>query len=170
MMSDQDQLIQEWPNGEAKWRCHKCGGDYIAHLSTAPAARHRCPVDAFQDLYRLEVLNRKNSPWARARTLRGWVEELQEELDELKVALSQDPQSSSARVREEIADVFNDALHLVMAASGYCGPNAPFDLIFAARDKIMRRKPWLHNGSDPPQTVEEELAIWNRIKEKERKR
>ena len=116
----------------------------------------------FEKLYHDLKLARKKCPWANQQTLFAHVEELQEELDEVKQAIEK---NDDKNLKEELGDVFMDAFFLMVIAE-----EKGIDIketIKNVNDKLVRRKPWVF-GDMKVSSKEEAIRIWNEIKKKEK--
>jgi tetrapyrrole methylase family protein/MazG family protein len=102
-------------------------------------------------------------PWGSEQTLEKHVEELVDEIKEVKKALEK---NDNVNLNEEIGDVFYDSLFLVMLAEKENGANRD-EIIKKVKEKIQRRSPWLF-GDVKVSSKEEALKIWNEIKRKEK--
>ena len=104
-------------------------------------------------------------PWSKEETLKGHVDELLKEINELKEAIEN---NDEINLKEELGDVFFDSMFLLLLAER--DNNVELEEILKnLREKIERRSPWVF-GNMKVSTREEALKVWNQIKQEEKER
>ena len=113
----------------------------------------------FEDLVRKSVAL---DPWVKDRGIRGYIEELESEIYEVKEALDKKDHDNLV---EELGDVLMDWFHLCILAEEK--GLLKFDEIEKiASDKLTRRKPYILENKQV--TKEEAREIWMKVKEEEK--
>jgi len=124
-------------------------------------------IHSFKKLVDIAQLLRgpKGCPWDQSKTLPELQKDFMEEADEVKEALEK---KDWPNLKEEMGDIlFNIVLMAVIAEEQ--GLFTMKDVLDDIQDKIVRRHTWVF-GDDKASTPEEAIAIWNKNKEKERKK
>ena len=101
-------------------------------------------------------------PWVKERKIKGYAEELKDEVEEINEAIEKNDDSN---LKEELGDVLMDWCHLCMLAE----KEEKFtvkDVIKSASDKLKRRKPYILDNRKV--SKEEARAIWQRVKQEEK--
>jgi 8-oxo-dGTP diphosphatase len=140
---------------------------YLEHRSAAIRAgtvTNRNEAKAFADYIAMERRQMRLSPFASSRSLQDWLKLLDGEVRE---AVGAAEFEASNAIAEELADVLGVTIRAILKAEqeGHCTLQS---VIQGVHKKILRRKPWLEDGTKVPETVEEEIAIWNRVKAEEK--
>lgn len=105
---------------------------------------------------------REKCPWASKQTLIAHIKELEDEIQEVKIAIKNNDKEN---LKEELGDVLMDVLFLLVIAKEN-GIN-PKEVVKNVNDKIVRRKPWVF-GDMKIETPEDAKRVWNEIKQKEK--
>ena len=120
--------------------------------------------DSFEKLVNDIKKCRKECPWMRRQDLKKQKDEMLSEAKEVAEAIEK---GDFENLREELGDLFYDTLHLIEIGVEK-GLFTTKDVIDDVNAKIRRRKPWVF-GNAKVNTPEEAIAMWNKIKEKEKK-
>ncbi|MBR9676271.1 hypothetical protein GOV05_04640 [Candidatus Woesearchaeota archaeon] len=120
-------------------------------------------MKSLHDLVEAGRLSISFSPWIKEQTTKRYSEELINEIEELKQGIEN---NDLKNIKEEIGDVFWDALVLLLIAEKEYGFDAeePLNQIL---EKMKRRKP--HVFEKRLASIEEEREVWHRVKAEEKK-
>lgn len=104
-------------------------------------------------------------PWVKNQNFIRQFDELKSEIEEVERAINN---GDIDNLKEELGDIFWDTLLLikVFEEEHECKFE---DILENTCQKIIRRKPYVF-GNEKAETIEEALAIWNRVKEEEKKK
>lgn len=117
-------------------------------------------MSTFEELRAIAVKDRRYSEWSQQRTLIERVEFLRKEVEELQEAVRK---SDVENLREELGDVFWDALTIVAHAEEQ-GLFTTKEVLSQAVQKIRVRKPWIFTGEKL--SANEEDRRWQESKKK----
>ena len=119
--------------------------------------------ESFQELVESLKKSRSTCPWTKSMTLEFMSKEILSEAKEIEEAVNK---KDFENVKEEVGDVLMDCLTLAIIAEehGYFTIKESFEEV---TKKLKRRKPWVF-GDAKVETVEEAIAMWNAIKNKEK--
>lgn len=120
--------------------------------------------EEFEELCNVVRTDRDKSPWMQKVTLPEWLHFLENEIEEVKMALKNNDREN---LHEELGDVFLVALASLVIAEDTHQANVS-KIISNASEKLKRRKPWIFTGESL--TIEEEEHQWRTIKQKEKLR
>ena len=118
---------------------------------------------ALKELVDSLLLQRKKCPWAKQRNLKEQAEGLESEVKELIESINN---NDAENMREELGDVFWDALFFGIIAEEK-GLFSLKEAIVEAHSKLKRRKPWVF-GNETVKSKEEAVKRWNEIKKQEK--
>ena len=122
----------------------------------------RSMKDEFEELYNFIRLDDELSPWGRETTFTERIEELQKEIQEMKVELEK---SDYEEFRKEVGDVLWDLLCLIAKAEHQKLLSLD-KLLPEIHEKFKRRKLFLQERRKV--TKEEEIRIWQEVKVREK--
>lgn len=118
-----------------------------------------------KDFFDSMLFQRKKCPWTRTRNgLLEEILELEDEVRELKEAVEK---NDVENMREELGDVFWDALYFGMLAEEK-GLFTLKEVFEEVHRKMKRRKPWVF-GNEKVASAEEAVKRWHEIKAEEKK-
>lgn len=104
-------------------------------------------------------------PWDQSKTLEELQKDFMEEAEEVKQALEE---KDWPNLREEMGDIlFNIILMAIIAEEK--GLFTMKEVLDDIQEKIVSRHTWVF-GDDEASTPEEAIALWNKNKEKEKKK
>lgn len=106
--------------------------------------------------------DRQRSQWSKECTLAARLEHLCKEIEEVRSALDNGDREN---LREELGDILLDVFALLAAAEDE-GVGHADEFARAAREKMLRRKPWILTDEDV--SPEEEVRRWNAVKAHEK--
>ncbi|PIN76391.1 hypothetical protein COV17_02605 [Candidatus Woesearchaeota archaeon CG10_big_fil_rev_8_21_14_0_10_36_11] len=118
--------------------------------------------EKFEELYNALKLDREKSEWSNSISLKERAEHLKSESEEVLEAIEK---NDVKNLHEELGDVLWDLLGVVIIAEEQNGFDIK-EVINNALVKLKRRKSWIFEGKRL--TLEEEKALWPKIKEKEK--
>lgn len=120
--------------------------------------------DSFEQLVNDIRKCRKECPWMKKQTLEKQKKEVLLEAQEVAEAIDK---KDYGHLKEELGDLLYDTLHLIEIGveKGFFTTK---EVIEEVNAKIRRRKPWVF-GDAKVKTAEEAAAMWNKIKQKEKK-
>lgn len=118
--------------------------------------------EKFEELYESVKKDRRHSNWSKKNTFKQRLDELVNEVEEVKQALEKD---DLANLREELGDVLWDVMFLIYMAEEeelFTGKEVISEII----EKFKRRKPWIFENKDIH--PDEEVRLWNEAKKLEK--
>ncbi len=119
--------------------------------------------NAFQELYKAVINDRKYSEWSQQKTLAQRAQFLLGEIEELKEAIiTENPKN----VKEELGDVIWLAMTMVALAEEK-GLFTADEVFNSTLSKIKERKPFIFTGEYV--SLEEEAKQWKETKLREKK-
>ena len=113
------------------------------------------------ELYLFMKRTNEYSEWWRESTLQQWVQELQQEVAEMKVELEKNDQE---KFRQELGDVLWDVLALILKSEEKGIVNLE-ELLPEIQKKFKRRKHFVVEGKKVSKA--EEAKIWEEVKRRE---
>ncbi len=116
----------------------------------------------FEEFYEILKQDRRFSTWSAQQTFEKRYNELADEVEELKLALSS---NNPKEIEDELGDVLWDTLFLLLIAEekGYCSVTS---VLKNSVEKLKRRKPWIFEGKIHPIEYEEEYWVKAKAEEK----
>lgn len=118
--------------------------------------------ESFHELFEFLKRNRKYCPWSKKHTSEEYIQEVFNELTEVKEALKK---KDNKNLQEEIGDVLFDLLTLAIIAEEEGKINTK-EMLKKALAKLKERKPHVVNGKNISE--KEALKIWYEVKEKQK--
>ncbi len=119
--------------------------------------------DSFEEMHNLIEADYQNSAWSRDCDFKKRIKEFLDETEEIKKAVEND---NFENLKEEIGDALWDLVYVIHTGEQE-GLFKSKDILNNVITKIKRRKPWALEGKQL--SKEEELRVWNEVKEKEKK-
>lgn len=139
---------------------HNLRSVYIPPLKRDEAVRSFATMQSYLD----EIFGEKGDVWAKEQTGKELLKHFQEELDELKAAYEKD---DIENVVEELGDLLMQILYQT-AVGEKEGLFSLEEVLAGINQKLRRRHPHVFDGVEA-NTPEEVDALWQQIKEEERK-
>ena len=119
-------------------------------------------VQAFHDLLQFSFSEVSLCPWINQQTMTNFLMELKSEIDEVKLAKTND------EVLDELGDLFRDALFtLILAVKEGKAPSLGSILRHSLK-KVQERKPWVLQGKSV--SLQEAKRIWSTVKKLQKQR
>ena len=120
--------------------------------------------DLVEQFYKDIKRSREACPWAKGQSLENFFGELKKEIDEAQLAIDK---NDMANLKEELGDIFWDALFMMVIAEDEKGFDIK-EMIENAHKKLLRRKPHVF-GSAKAETKEEAVRLWDEAKKREKR-
>ena len=123
--------------------------------------------EAFEKLVKsvYQLRSENGCPWDQAQTLQSFKSYLLAEAQEVVQAIEKEDYTN---LKEELGDLIWNILLITKIAEEENFFQLK-EVLEHAREKLIKRHPWVWGDAELPKSAEEALAVWNKNKEKERR-